>query len=215
MNFRGLKELIAKGESSTLEFKRKFTSFLKIAKEITSFSNSKGGILLLGVDDDGTIVGVRSEKSAVDSIAHVCEFFIEPSIDPEIEIISIRGKDVVAAYIDEGERKPYQVPVDPDDPKSERLIYIRVGEQSVHASTEMARVLKGLGSDSKPLSLIIGDIEKRLFDYLETHDRATVKEFQNLCNISKRRAERLLVRLVRAGVVQIHNDSSSDYFTLR
>jgi predicted HTH transcriptional regulator len=215
MNFRELKELIAEGESSTLEFKRKFTSFGKIAKEITSFANSKGGILLLGVDDDGTIVGVRSEKSAVDSIVHVCDFFIEPPINPDIEIISIRGKDVIAAYIDEGERKPYQVPVDPDDPKSERLTYIRVGEQSVHASSEMTRILKGLNSESNPLSLIVGDIEKRLFDYLEHKERATVKDFQNLCNISKRRAERLLVRLVRAGVIHIHNDSSSDYFTLR
>jgi predicted HTH transcriptional regulator len=169
--------------------------------------------LLLGVDDDGTIVGVRSEKSAVDSIVHVCDFFIEPPINPDIEIISIRGKDVIAAYIDEGERKPYQVPVDPDDPKSERLTYIRVGEQSVHASSEMTRILKGLNSESNPLSLIVGDIEKRLFDYLEHKERATVKDFQNLCNISKRRAERLLVRLVRAGVIHIHHESTSADFS--
>jgi len=40
-----------------------------------------------------------------------------------------------------------------------------------------------------------------------------VKDFARLVNISKRRAERILVQLVRAGVLQIHIDSEEDYFT--
>ena len=47
-----LKEMILSGESTTVEFKRKFTSPEKIAKELTSFANTKGGYLLIGVDDD-------------------------------------------------------------------------------------------------------------------------------------------------------------------
>lgn len=51
-----LKEMILSGESTTVEFKRKFTSPEKIAKELTSFANTKGGYLLIGVDDDKKIV---------------------------------------------------------------------------------------------------------------------------------------------------------------
>ena len=70
-----LKELIAEGESTTLEFKRKFTSPEKIAKEIAAFANTKGGYLLIGVDDDKRIYGVKSDRY------HSCEsmFFNEPN----------------------------------------------------------------------------------------------------------------------------------------
>jgi len=66
----------------------------------------------------------------------------------------------------------------------------------------------------KELKLSISEHEKRLFNYLEKYERVTVKEYCKLVNISKRRAERSLVSLVRAGIIQIHNDSTYDYFTL-
>ncbi len=78
----------------------------------------------------------------------------------------------------------------------------------------MTRVLAGRNEESKPITLSIGDKEKRLFDFMEKNERATVKDFSRLVNISIRRAERLLVRLVRAGVLQIHIDTANDYFTL-
>ena len=62
-------------------------------------------------------------------------------------------------------------------------------------------------------AIYIGEAEKRLFSYLEAKERITVKEYAKLVNISKRRAERKLITLVRAGVLQIHNDSHNDYFT--
>ena len=79
MNRKQLIELISQGESSTLEFKRKISSFHKIAKEISAFANTIGGYLLIGVDDDGSIVGVESEKSTVDEIKTACEFYLFPS----------------------------------------------------------------------------------------------------------------------------------------
>jgi DNA-binding MarR family transcriptional regulator len=69
-------------------------------------------------------------------------------------------------------------------------------------------------ADEKPLKLSIGYNEKRLFAYLEKYEKSTVKDFAKLVNISDRRAERLLIRLVRAGALQIHNDLHHDYFTL-
>jgi DNA-binding Lrp family transcriptional regulator len=64
------------------------------------------------------------------------------------------------------------------------------------------------------MTLHIGDREKRLFAYLEGNHKITVKEFAELVNISLRRASQILVRLVRANVLQIYTDRQSDYFTL-
>ncbi len=209
-----LKELILEGESSTIEFKRKFTTPEKIAKEISAFANTIGGYIIFGIDDDGSVVGVESEKGEIDFIETACNIYIVPPIEPDIDIIELEGKDVVVVYIHESPTKPHKVLIEPDNKKTHKTAYIRVGEQSVIASKEMSRVLAGLNTDSPPVKLIIGEKEQRLFAYLESHKRATVLEFANLTNISRRRAERLMVRLVRAGVLQIHQDTSSDYFTL-
>ncbi len=214
MNFNELKELIAQGESSTLEFKRKVNTPVKLAKEVSAFANTSGGKVLIGVDDDGGIVGVLSEKSEIDLVEKACGFYIDPPVEVEIESVNYRGREIIVVYVDESIVKPHYI-IDVGNNKSPaRRAYIRVGEKSVIASREMARVLKSQSANAKPLKLSIGDKEKRLFLYLEKHERATVKDFARLVNISNRRAERLLVRLVRAGVLQIHVDTASDYFTL-
>ena len=53
--------LIATGESETLDFKQTISDASKIAKTIVSFANNKGGTLLIGVRDNGSIAGIRSE----------------------------------------------------------------------------------------------------------------------------------------------------------
>lgn len=214
MKSKELKELILNGESSTLEFKRKISSESKIAKEISAFANTIGGVLLIGVDDDGTIYGVESEKSESDQIEKICNFYIEPPVQYYFEMISVNGKYVAYIKIPRSNLRPHKVVTDNEAENNYGQAYIRVGEKSLAASREMTRVLAAQNINSPPLTLSIGDKERRLFTYLERSERATVKDFANLVNISRRRAEQLLVRLVRAGVVQIHVDSGADYFTL-
>ncbi|MDE2762768.1 MAG: ATP-binding protein [Gemmatimonadota bacterium] len=53
---RPLADLIAPGEGQATEFERGKVSGL--GREICAFANSEGGVILLGVDDDGTVVGI-------------------------------------------------------------------------------------------------------------------------------------------------------------
>ncbi len=206
-------EIIAGGESSTVEFKRKTTKYEKIAKEIVAMANTKGGYLIIGVDDDGTIYGIESEKSETEIIQQTCLFYIEPPIEPNIQIVNLNKKDILVLKIESSNKKPHKVINDEKNVKEYPKAYIRVGEKSIEASREMTRFLKSL-TDERPLKIGIGENEKRLFEFIERNGRATVKDFAKIVNISTRRAERIMITLVRAGVLQIHNDSSSDYFTL-
>lgn len=214
MKTKQLLEIISNGESTTVEFKRKCTKPEKLAKEIVALANTKGGYLIVGVDDDGTIYGIDSEKSEQDILEKTCQFYIEPPIEPFFEIAYIKEKYLLIMKIESSNHKPHKVIIDENQTdKEEKKAYIRVGEKSVEASREMTRLLKSQ-TDDKPLKLSIGNNEKRLFAFLEKNERITVNDFAHLVNISNRRAERLLIRLVRAGVIQIHNDSTYDYFTL-
>ena len=232
LSVRRLRELIELGETDMVEFKRRFSDFDKIAKEIIAFANTRGGKILIGVDDDGTIVGVDSEKHEIELVSTTAEFYCDPAIDVDIEIVEINGLDVIVINVPESATKPhYLVPrtnggakrgpvgkgrrqekeVQDDQP---RHAYIRQEDRSVIASKEVERVLASDHPDAPPLQLHIGKIERALFDYLESHPRITLREFRHLVNISERRASRSLVRLVRAGLIRIFTDEAEDYYTL-
>ena len=70
--------LIAEGEGLRIEFKRHFSSPEKIAKEMIAFANTKGGTILFGVDDDGSVFGLQSEKSELSEIEHTSQFLCDP-----------------------------------------------------------------------------------------------------------------------------------------
>ncbi len=217
MRRQQLKELIAGGESQTVEFKRKFTSEEKIAKEMIAFANTNGGYLLIGIDDDKKIVGVKSEKEEIDGLENVCQYYIEPLIEPSIEIMSIEYKDVIVVHVMESNNKPHRLVVGSDGAvlkPNERPVYIRQGSATLQASKEVVKVLEARNANARPVTLSIGKHEKRLFEYLETSERATAKEFADMANISERRAVRLLVRLVQVGAIRIHTHEKADFYTL-
>ena len=220
MDARTLRQIIEVGESDTVEFKRKFSGFEKIAREMIALANTRGGLLLIGVDDDGSIVGVRSEKSEIDLITTTAEHYVDPPLEAEIDIVDIDGEDVIAVRIPESRRKPHRLMVDGIYSRREGTsdfaagVFIRQGERSIAASTEVARVLASSHPETPPLRLEIGEIEQALFAYLRKHERITVAQYRVLVNISKRRASRSLVRLVRAGLVRIFTNEAEDYYTL-
>ncbi|MEW6186752.1 MAG: ATP-binding protein [Thermodesulfobacteriota bacterium] len=99
-NFDQAKLLIREGEGLTLEFKEKFTP--RIDEDLVAFANTKGGILLLGVRDNGSISGERLTndlKGRINSLARNCQ--------PPIIIEMRQSMDVVAIEVPEGSEKPY------------------------------------------------------------------------------------------------------------
>jgi predicted HTH transcriptional regulator len=218
MDYRDVNRLIEEGEGFEIEFKRKVSTPEKIARALIAFANTKGGHILFGVDDDGSIVGVESEKSEVEMIRHAGLFFCLPEIEPMIDIVAFDGDDVIVAYVEESDRKPHCFigtngnghPDNEEDTK----VFIRVNDKTVMASKEVVRILRDERPDAPPMHYEIGENERRLFGYLNVHERITTKEFSHLVNISEQRASRILTSLVRAGVIRIHTLERSDYFTL-
>lgn len=210
MNIHDVKRLIEEGEGFELEFKRKVSSPQKIAKTLSSFANTKGGIVLFGVDDDGSVVGVESEKSELDLIEESAKFLCDPPVPFDIKIVPFNRRDVIVVFIEESDNKPHFA----TDDDGEQKVFIRVNDNTVIASKEVIKVLRDERPEKPPLVVSIGENEKRLFDHLESHPRITVAEYSDLINVSIRRASRILTTLVRAGVIRIHTLEKTDYFTL-
>ncbi len=101
MDIEKLKLIIAEGEGLTVEFKEKYSS--KIDRDIVALSNSKGGYILLGVNDSGKIIGEKLTnhmKAEILQLARNC--------DPQINILKLSVIDnLIVIEVPEGEQKPY------------------------------------------------------------------------------------------------------------
>src|ERR1051325_898826 len=104
-----LYELIENGENSSVEFKRKFSSSEKIAKEMIAFANTKGGKILFGLDDNKDVVGVESEKGEIELADIAANFYCDPPVKYTTDILHIYKKDVVVVNISESNNKPHRL----------------------------------------------------------------------------------------------------------
>ncbi|MDR3666292.1 MAG: putative DNA binding domain-containing protein [Ignavibacteriaceae bacterium] len=215
MKRREVLGLIEGGENLWCEFKRKFSSSEKIAREMIAFANTNGGTILFGVDDNKEIVGVESEKSEAELINDTGLNHCEPPLVFNIEYFNLEGKEIVVVKIPESNVKPHRI----QDYSNEfditkAKVCIRVNDKSVLASKEMVRILRAQTNNLNLKKYAIGPNEKFVFNYLTEHERISVKELSTLINISVRRASRTLVKLVRANLLFIHTkDNGEEYFT--
>ena len=92
-----LLELIANGESSGVEFKRNDLRPEQIAKEVVALANLRGGRILLGVEDDGTIAGVRRKDLEQWVMDAVFGRKVHPMILPFYEEVPIDRGEVAAS----------------------------------------------------------------------------------------------------------------------
>ncbi|MBC7382115.1 MAG: ATP-binding protein [Bacteroidia bacterium] len=199
---------IAGGENDTLDFKKTISSASKIAKTMSAFANHRGGTLLVGVNDNKTISGARSddEKYMLDLAAH---FYVKPEINLQITEYEFGDKTIIEARIPEGADKPYYA----KDEEGKWWVHIRVKDQSLLASKIVVDVLKR--NNGKEQNIInYTHLEDGVLKYLQKNEKATLKEVCKLLNISRWRAQKMLVSLVSGGVVRSHTTEKLEYFTL-
>ncbi len=212
MNLEELTRLVNVGEGLTLEFKTKVPKYERIAKEVIAFANTHGGRILLGVEDDGAIKGVRDSAEEEYALNEALSTHCDPSIDYRIERIPVSKKrNVLLVEVSESDNKPHHL-INPRQPER-KTVYVRIDDMSVEASREHVRVMRSQNNQNG-VSFRFGDKELVLMRYLESYGRITVPQFANLVNISRRNASHTLVLLTKANVLQLHADPRHDYFTL-
>ena len=200
--------LISRGEGEMLDFKKEISSVHRIAKSIVAFANHHGGTLLIGVNDNGTISGVRAEeeKFMLEESSKKC---CNPPIDLVIHEWNIKGKIVLEVLVPNGNDKPYYA----IDETGKGWVHIRHADQCLLASKVVVEVLKRRHGNTQTL-IVYSDMEKALLEYLSVHSKITLKEYCKLMNISRWRAMKILVNLISVGVLNVFNTEEPEFYTL-
>jgi len=173
-----LRKLLGSGETETVEFKEKPND--SFYKTISAFANTKGGIVLLGVNKKGEIVGVKFSAKFLEDLTN--RIVNKLSIYPEIEAIDMEGKRVIAFKIT---RSGYLV-------SYEGRFYERVGNTTRKMSPEKLRAFL---LRSKPWDSITGDFS------MEEIDAETIRRFvrfavekNRLTNISLNESPQIILQ---------------------
>lgn len=163
-----LLEIIANGENSGAEFKRDDVRPEQLAKEIVAMANLRGGMVLLGVEDDGTISGIQRDDLETWVMDTVFGRYVHPMLLPFYELVTLEdGLRVAVVSIAMGTAKPYVL-----RHNGREDIYVRVGSISRLATREQqARLFESGGmlhSEMLPVSGAAFDAldRERLQDYL-------------------------------------------------
>jgi len=120
-------------ETENIEFKSQFTE--EIYKEVIAFANTDGGIVYVGIDNDGNAVGLNDVDKEYTRITNGIRDAIMPDVTMFVRF-TVQENKVVRITVSEGSNKPYYLKGKGLKPSG---VYVRQGTSSVSASPEQIR----------------------------------------------------------------------------
>jgi predicted HTH transcriptional regulator len=185
-----LRKLIEGGENQKLDFKYCVSDSRKIARALTAFANTDGGILLIGVRDNGSIAGIKSDEEIymVDTAAHL---FCRPELTYKIKQHASAGKTFLEIEVIKGDKRPYQA----KDEEGKWISYFRHNDQNLVANKVLLQVWR---KEVKKSGVLVkfSKIENSLLEYLVKNGSVTLSKFRKIAGISSRKAEAILANLI-------------------
>lgn len=207
--YRDLKRLVAAGEGKHLEFKRKAAYPEKIVREMIALANTEGGIVLVGIGDDGTIPGLKfpeDESHVIRQALKHCKPLLRVR---EIFIPVGNSRTVIQYDVPESRKKPHYLLSNGHFKES----FVRVEDKSIKASREVREIEKGK-LRKQNIRFHYGEHERILMQYLDNHDNITLRKFIELTGLKKFAASQKLIRLVLANVLKIMPHEKGDLYSL-
>jgi len=209
-----LLEMIAEGEGRSLEFKRGLPRDEKLARTLCAFANTRGGWLLVGVNDNRTLHFCPRPGDVEESIRRVAREFLEPPLDVETSAVSCVTGTVVAARINASPQRPHRVV---NGPREEEIV-VRVGSSNRVAGGATLNALRAQRSGSRarsPLEAsILAWVAERTRLAEDPGGDATPAAYGRAFNIGVQRARRAFVRLERDGLLVAYGSRNRKFYAL-
>lgn len=157
-------DLLSRGEDSRQQFKTDMNNADALAAEIVAFSNTAGGRIFIGVNDDGSVRGLSSADVARLNmlIANVASQVVRPAVNPLTENVPHPAGTVLVLSIAEGVNKPYM--------DKNGAIWVKNGSDKRRATSreELQRLFQQAGlvhADETPVAgLSVGDVDMPYFE---------------------------------------------------
>lgn len=203
-----LKKLIEEGENQQLDFKFCISDSRKIARTLSAFANTAGGKILIGVRDNGSIAGIKSDEEYY-MVETAVELFCRPKINFTIRQHTSGGKTVLEVEVIRGIQRPYKV----KDEKGKWLAYFRHDDQNLVANRVLLQVWR---KEEKGSGVMVkfGKVENSLMDYLSKNGSITLSKFRKIAGIPSYKAESILANLIIFKIIVMNSSEKGFSYEL-
>ena len=203
-----IQRFINEGEHQKQDFKYAINDSKKIARSLAAFSNTDGGRLLIGVKDNGSVVGVSSEEEYY-MIEAAAEMYCKPAIEFESHSWNIDGKIVLEINVHKNQGNPISAP----DKNDRWKVFIRVEDQNLLANSIFIKAWRNKQKDT-PVVIKYTAKERVLIDYLHSYEHITITKFCKIAHISRKAAEKILINFITIDIISIVFTQTHTYYKL-
>lgn len=208
VQIKWLTTLVREGEGLHVEFKHRATFPDKIVHELIAFANSTGGTLLVGVDDDGRLAGVKYPEEESLQVIRALMKHCRPRIRVNYFYIRLTSKRWVVVFeVPESKRKPVKFL----QSKNKLLYFIRYQDKSMQASKEAEGILR-LQSGKTAVEFTYGDIENKILKTLDQKGAINLSALSLYTGIAETQLSPRLIKLAASRVIGWKPTESHDLF---
>jgi hypothetical protein len=205
-----INQLIINGEGLQLDFKHTISDAYKIAKTICAFANTKGGTLLVGVRDNKTIAGVKSEEEKY-MIEMAAQLYCVPPIDLKFTEHVLEKKIILEVTIEESNNKP----VFALDSEKKQIVYIRQEDQTFKAGIVTYEWLKFNNKSHNLSKNTYGYFESEIMQLMRKNGPLKLNNLLNSLPFKKRTIIRSLIKLLNMNIISVLYDNNFELFQIK
>jgi len=204
-----IKLLIKQGEGLQLDFKFEISDAAKIARSLVAFANTNGGKLLVGVKDNGSIAGVRSEEEFY-MIDNAAKRFCKPEINFTSREWNIEGKKILEIDIPRSNKYPHKAP----DHKGKYQAFYRHEDENLIVNGVQLKVWTKQNS-LENINITYGETEQDLMNHLNTRNDSNFQMLQDVTGLNKQNLENLLSDFILMDLIELHPEEDGYTFRLK
>ena len=203
-----IEKLVELGENQTQDFKFEISDSKKIARTLSAFSNTDGGKLLIGVKDNGSIAGVRSEEEKHMLVA-AAEMYCQPEVALEFTEWKINGKQVLVVDINRNREHLTSAP----DKNGKYKVFIRREDQNILANGIYIKNWEQKKSERK-LEIQFTEVEKTFLQTIKKNHPISFSKLRRLLKMSPRKLNLLILDFLLIEVLELKITEKGYFYQL-
>ncbi|MGQ9846687.1 MAG: AlbA family DNA-binding domain-containing protein [Bacteroidales bacterium] len=203
-----LLRLIRQGEHQQLDFKLEIDDARKIARAMAAFANTDGGRLLIGVKDNGSIAGIRSEEELY-MLQAAAEYYTKPKIKYTVKLWKVNKKTVLEAYIPTSNKRPHFV----QNEKNEWRAYTRINDQNVVMDAIAVNILKKI-QHHKTIKIHFGKDETNVLMAMKNKSWVNIHDIAFETLLPNQIVQQILINFVLLNVITYKITIDGTYFQI-
>lgn len=200
---------IRQGEGLKQDFKYAVNDSRKIARTLSAFANTEGGTLLIGVKDDGSIKGIRSEEE-IYMVEAAATMFCKPELGFSSILWKIQGKEILELSI---EAYPQELVFAPDE-KNCWKAYLRF-EDSNHWLNDIYIQVKKRQKSDNGISIQMDDHYRKLLQLFDRRRILSWKQMLLETGIYRQKLKKILIDLISVELIDFHINKDGIFYKAR